>query len=199
MTFNELAANLQIDKTQTRILNGEEYWRVPTVLLQEQILNGSQGPLFYPKDEWASDPGNWNGMPLLFWHPTKNGKNCSADDPYVTKTFNVGFFDEAEANGKLRGYCWFNKAKTRNADGRFGTDVSGRIERGSPIEVSTGLFTDNIPVEGGSWKGQAYDYVARNYRPDHVAILPDQVGACSVNDGCGIGVMNRSGDPDCPT
>lgn len=30
------------------------------------------------------------------------------------------------------------------------------------------------------------DAVARNHRPDHLAILPDQVGACSLADGAGL-------------
>jgi hypothetical protein len=33
--------------------------------------------------------------------------------------------------------------------------------------------------------------VARNYRPDHLAVLPDQRGACSLTDGCGVMVNTK--------
>src|SRR5690606_13771547 len=31
-----------------------------------------------------------------------------------------------------------------------------------------------------------YHSVARDYKPDHIAILPDRIGACSIADGCGV-------------
>ena len=57
--------------------------------------------------------------------------------------------------------------------------------------MSTGLYVDRDETPGTCPKsGRPYDAVARNYRPDHLAILPDQRGACSNEDGCGI-VMNE--------
>lgn len=61
------------------------------------------------------------------------------------------------------------------------------LEAGRPMELSTGLFTQNEPAPAGAtFNGRPYDYVARNYRPDHLAVLPDQIGACSLADGCGV-------------
>jgi hypothetical protein len=55
------------------------------------------------------------------------------------------------------------------------------------------LFTDNETAPpGASHLGRPYNFVARNYRPDHLAILPDQRGACSIEDGCGLNT-NRLG------
>ena len=64
------------------------------------------------------------------------------------------------------------------------------------MELSTGLFTDNDETAGVSPKGRNYEAVARNHRPDHMAVLPDQVGACSINDGCGVLVNEEK--PKCP-
>jgi hypothetical protein len=68
-----------------------------------------------------------------------------------------------------------------------------KIRQKQPIEVSTGLFTTNYAANPGSnYKGRPYSHIARNYVPDHLAILLDQVGACSIQDGCGI-TFNKKG------
>ena len=59
------------------------------------------------------------------------------------------------------------------------------------MELSTGLFTDNELSEG-EFEGKSYKYIARNYRPDHLALLPDKIGACSVADGAGLLQLNES-------
>jgi len=53
------------------------------------------------------------------------------------------------------------------------------------IEVSVGVFSDE-EVEQGEWNGEQYMAIAKGLRPDHLAILPDMIGACSIEDGCGI-------------
>jgi hypothetical protein len=58
--------------------------------------------------------------------------------------------------------------------------LSAAIEAGHTVEVSTGLFFDHA---GTSDDGAV---VGANFRPDHLAILPDQRGACSRAAGCGL-------------
>jgi hypothetical protein len=53
------------------------------------------------------------------------------------------------------------------------------------MELSTGLFVD-LENEQGKWKDKEYCAIARNIRPDHLALLPDKKGACSVEDGAGF-------------
>jgi len=38
----------------------------------------------------------------------------------------------------------------------------------------------------GVWNEEEYHSIVRNYRPDHLALLPGAIGACSWEDGCGI-------------
>ena len=45
----------------------------------------------------------------------------------------------------------------------------------------------------GNYMGKSYTYIAKNYRPDHLAVLPDNSGACSISDGCGVLVNQRNG------
>jgi hypothetical protein len=53
------------------------------------------------------------------------------------------------------------------------------------MELSTGLYVD-AELTPGDWKGEEYVAIARNLRSDHLAILPDKIGACSVADGAGL-------------
>ena len=171
-------------------LNGRKYLVAPITSIVPGVLNGSQGALYYPDDEVARDPLAWNGMPLVFWHPKDaEGNHVSARSPAIQNKFGAGFLYESVFNGKLQHEGWFDEELTLARDKAFGTNVYHRLEVGEPIEMSTGLFTDNEPAPKGSHhNGVPYSYIARNYRPDHIAVLPDQKGACSNRDGCGINV-----------
>jgi len=84
-------------------------------------------------------------------------------------------------NGKLRAEGWFDIERVENLDPR----VLDMLRTGKPIELSTGVYTD-VERGIGSYRGRAYAGIVRNLRPDHLAILPDAVGACSLQDGCGV-------------
>ena len=66
------------------------------------------------------------------------------------------------------------------------------IEAGRVMEVSTGLFYEPVPVKG-VWNGEAYSVAAGDWQPDHLALLPDKKGACSLADGAGL-LVNEAGD-----
>jgi hypothetical protein len=60
------------------VLHGREWLVAPLTLIVPGVLNGSNGPLLYPREEVARDPQAWNGMPLVVYHPTdKLGNNVS--------------------------------------------------------------------------------------------------------------------------
>jgi hypothetical protein len=154
------------------------------------VLNGSKGPLYYPSDEIAKNYLAWNGMPIVLNHPTDNGNHVSARDPKVLDKFQIGqvFNSRINGKGKLQADAWFDVERTRLVDRR----VLANLEAGKPIELSTGLFTDNEPApQGVTFNGKPYSEIARNYVPDHLAVLPDQTGACSIKDGCGIMVNQK--------
>jgi len=171
--------------------DGRAYLVAPVSLLVPGVLSGSKGALYYPPDEIARNVDAWDGVPLTIGHPQVNGQNVSAK----ASGKHVGTVHApAIRNGKLAGEGWFDVERLRAADVR----VLDALERGDRIEVSTGLFTSNEPAPlGASHNGRPYDFIARNYRPDHLAILPDQVGACSVSDGCGVNVTNLACCDEC--
>lgn len=193
-----LVANL-VGRIRHERRKGRDYLVVPLSLIVPGVLNGSQGPLFYPLDEIQHEPQKWHNIPLTVWHPTDPLTNSplSASDPGVLDRQGVGFVRQPFARNRLQAEGWIDVAKMRKIDNKLSPQVRvlPRLERGIPVELSTGLFTDNIP-KPGNWNGRPYTHEARNYRPDHVAILPDQVGACSIQDGCGV-LVNKDSKNGC--
>ena len=181
--MEQVIVNL-IGSTRRETLNGREHIVAPLSLIVPGVLNGSRGPLYYPPEEVAKDPSIWNHVPIVVYHPIVDGQQVSARDPDVLNAQGIGVVLRATiSNGKLKAEGWFDIERTNKVDPRILT----ALEQGQQIELSTGLFTDNTPApEGAAHNGTAYDRIARNYRPDHLAILPDQQGACSIADGCGV-------------
>jgi hypothetical protein len=172
------------------VMRGRAYLVAPMTLINPGVLNGSKGPLLYPPDEIAKNPGQWNGVPITVYHPHRLGQPVSAAEPGVLDAQGVGEVRNATSNGKLRAEGWFDVAKIR----RVNPVIYRRLLANEQIELSTGLYTDNVD-QSGTFNGRQYVAVARNYRPDHLAILPDQVGACSVSDGCGVLVNKENTMP----
>lgn len=182
---------------RTEKLNGREYWVVPFVSLVEGVLNGSKGALFYPRSEIAKNPGAWNGTLLTNGHPTRGGHPLSARQhgPEVLDKFGIGYVYNDWTEGERRGGdAYFDKEWTKQK----APAAYNKLSAGQLVELSTGLGTEDFPKVGKDRKGRHYDAVARNYTPDHLAVLTDQRGACSIDDGCGIGRNAANGKcPEC--
>uniref|UniRef100_A0A6M3IXL0 DUF2213 domain-containing protein n=2 Tax=viral metagenome TaxID=1070528 RepID=A0A6M3IXL0_9ZZZZ len=166
-------------------MEGQEYLVVPMVMIKEGVLNGSAGPLYYPASELSKTPVVWNHKPIVVYHPAEGQSACDPDiisNRKVGVIMNAGFVD-----GKVKAEAWLNKNRISVVDPRIGEAV----ENQTMMELSTGLFTDNEPTEG-VFNGKAYTAIARNYRPDHLALLPDLIGACSIADGAGFMRMNQA-------
>jgi hypothetical protein len=187
-TMELVAANLA-GKIQSKTWDGRDWYVVPMSIIVPGVLNGSKGPLLYPEDEVQKHPGLWNGIPITNGHPKRNGQYVSARDPDVLEEYGVGLaFNDRYENGKRLVDAWIDKAKLKSAAARIGDALAS----GQTMEQSTGLFTeDQVANEGANWKGTPYAHIARNYRPDHIAILPDGIGACSRKDGCGLNVNEQ--------
>ena len=169
-------------------LEGREYLVVPTVMITEGVHNGSAGPLYYPADELRKTPAVWNHKPAVIYHPIANGSPAVACDPVVISRRKVGLLfntryepGKGKVPGRLVAEAWLDPEALQRVDNR----VLNNIQNGKMTEVSTGLFTDQ-EMKDGVWNGEAYTAVARNYRPDHLAILPDEIGSCSIADGAGL-------------
>lgn len=168
-------------------MNGKEYVVVPMVMIVEGVLNGSAGPAFYPAEELEKFPASWNHKPVVVYHPELNGQPLSACDPDILTVQGIGLImnssweKEDGKKGKLKAEAWLEQSRVEEVDER----VAEAIKSNQMLELSTGLFFD-AELKDGEFDGRDYKMVARNYRPDHLAVLPDKVGACSVEDGAGF-------------
>ncbi len=181
--FQSVTMNLKGPLRRAK-MEDRDYLVVPVVMMVEGVLNGSQGPLYYPSDEISKTPAVWNHKPIVVYHPTMNGQGISACDPDVITQRKVGVIMNTRYDKKakaLKAEAWMEEERLKKVDNR----VLQNVQKLKMTEVSTGLFTDNEEAEG-TFKGKAYVAIARNYKPDHLAILPDQKGACSIADGAGL-------------
>lgn len=179
--FERFSVNI-VGKPRYGVLEGRDYIVLPVVILVEGVHAGSNGPILYTLEDMKKFSPAWNHKPVVVNHPKKNGEFVSADDPAILSTYKVGILMAAKVKDKKQyAEAWLEKSRIKEVDER----VLSSIENGETIEVSTGLFTDNEDSPG-DWEGEEYDAIARNYAPDHLALLPDLVGACSVKDGCGM-------------
>lgn len=176
-------------KTKTR--NKKKYMVVPVVMMVEGVHRGSHGPLLHTIDELGKFPASWNKIPVVIDHPTDNeGHNISANSPEVLEQSAVGDVFNTHVNGnRLMAEAWIDPDKLKEVS----PNTLEEIKETKIIEVSVGVFVDHEEVENGDWNGEAYKAIARNHRPDHLALLPNSTGACSVKDGCGIRT-NKKGE-----
>lgn len=187
--FARLVCNLLPTGCRVDNLEGKEYTVVPMVILTEGVHKGSQGPLYYPKEELSKTPVVWNHKPIVVYHPTMNGEGVSACDPVVLNSRKVGLMMNTKfEGGRLKSEAWLEKERANTVDERIMTAVEAK----EMMELSTGVFID-VEETTGTWKGEEYAGIARNYRPDHLALLPDMVGACSIADGAGL-LRNQAAD-----
>ena len=163
-------------------MEGRDFIVAPMVMIVEGVLNGSGGPLLYPKEELEKTPAIWNMKPVVVYHPSHNGQPVSACDPDILSNRKVGVIMNTRfEDGKLKAEAWLEASRMDAVDER----ISQAIENKETMELSTGLYSDNESMQG-EWEGTHYDAIARNYRPDHLALLPDLTGACSIEDGAGF-------------
>lgn len=169
--------------TRTEYMDGREYLVAPAVIIVEGVLNGS----YVPAGEIEISTYSWNGRPIPVHHPPIGN---SANEPAIIETQVIGsFFGAQYKNNGLVGEMWFDVAKAN----KLGGDAAATIEavaNGEMIELSTAYWSWQLQ-QSGEFNGKGYESITSHILPDHVAVLPGDVGACSINDGCGVPRLNH--------
>ena len=167
------------------------YLVAPAVPLIEGVLNEH----YVPRDEIAAFIEAWNGLPIPLDHPTNEyGDHVSANTPDRLEQA-VGRFFNAHMDGpRLLGEVWINLAKCERLGGNAAECVR-RMEAGESLEISTAFWSESTG-EQGTFRGTAYKGVHYHLRPDHIALLPQDTGACSNAMGCGVRAHRTVGDAD---
>lgn len=169
--------------------HGRDVIIVPSATLPDNIvMNGSKGPVLYPADEIEKGYASLENTLAPLGHPTVEGRFVSASDPVGLALAYVGAHNEnvRRENGRVL------------MDKVIDVEIANQSERGKrllsaidekkPIHTSTGLLA-RMEVANG----QAHNYVARDMVFDHDAILLDEPGAATPEDGVGI-FVNSAGD-----
>lgn len=168
-------------------LNGVDHLVVPVTMMVEGVHSGSHGPILHLANELGRYPESWDGIPVTIGHPLVDGQYVSANTPAVLQDWAVGrIFNTHVTGSALKAEAWLEEASLE----RISETTLEMINNGQIIEVSIGIFSDE-EMTSGIWNNERYTAVARNHRPNHLALLPDEVGACSIADGCGIRVNKK--------
>lgn len=180
--MKQFTINISTYVAETTIIDGIDYLSVPVTMLVEGVLNGSAGPVFHSISEASKTVQDWNGVPLTLEHPKTDTGFVSVNASGMVDAFQIGFISNARTVGnQLKAIANFNIIKTTEKD----AELIQHLRDSEPIEVSTGVFIDEVS-SSGTWNGVEYKGIATNHRPDHLAVLPKSIGACSIDDGCGI-------------
>jgi hypothetical protein len=177
-------------KTKTK--NNRQYLVSDVVMMVPGIRNGSDGPVFYPGDVLKANTEQWNGQPITVRHPRgPEGVYISAHTEGVAI---VGHMEAVKyTKGALQGTAWVDVEALRRVD----PDLLANLLNDKILEVSIGIYadTDGVP---GEFAGRGFTGTLTGLTPDHLAILPDEVGACSVADGCGfrVNVLTVNSEPE---
>ena len=184
--FNVLSTQQELYTIEEQVVNDKSYMVVPVVMMVEGVHSGSGGAIFYPERALATNVSEWNEVPLFVRHPkNSSGEYVSAEG---LDSLHVGFVKNTVfVDGKLKAQAWIDSAQLAD----LSPETLEILTSGSPLDVSTGMFMQLLTVQG-VWNNEPYYAIATGFLPDHLALLPDEEGACNWNDGCGVRVNSKS-------
>lgn len=165
-------------------LDGRLHLVVNGVGIAEGVWYGSEGGVFYPAEALRDSDPSWDHKPAVLKHPkAADGTPISAASAAVINNSRIGLLLNTATgeDGKQRYKVWIDEEKANQVDVR----IVNNIRNKEKIEVSTGMVAELVK-KTGVWNGKKYQFVAKNIKPDHLAILLDEPGAYSVADGGGL-------------
>lgn len=157
--------------------------------------------VLYPGDQLAAGVASLNGRPAPAGHPKDDqGRYISAlnGDALLNSYIGAVCRNARHEGGRTLVDIVVNEAQAKAH--KDGAKLVERLEsaiNGSnvdPIHVSTGLVMRPIEVNGES-RGKKYRKVATDIRYDHLAILMNQRGAGTPEEGVGMW-LNSAGEPE---
>ncbi len=173
----------EVNALRFELHEGREHLVAPVIAIVGGVLNDA----LVTQEEFGKFVQAWNGIPVPVLHPQKNGRPVSANSPDIIEQTIGRFYNAKIDENRLMGEIWIDVKKAEKLG--FGDIVKSMVS-GDMFEVSTGYFSDDEP-RSGTLDGEPYNTVHRNIRPDHLAILVGQEGACSIGDGCGVPRLNE--------
>lgn len=173
----------------TTTINGQEHYviRGAVPIVDSIVMNGG----LYPAEEINNSYQTMEGKLMPLPHPKVDGKYVSANDPRAINSFHVGAWAQnvSKSGDQVVMDVYINKAvaETKPDGKRLINRLDEMIDgtNTDPIHLSTGLLT-NKEKKSGESKGKKYSWIARNMQFDHIAILLDEPGAGTPEEGVGM-------------
>lgn len=152
----------------------------------------------YPAAEIEKAYNTLERNPMPLGHPKVDGKHVSARDVRAVNNYHVGAWlqNVSHKHGKVSGDMYVDRQYAESSE--KGKRLINRLDEmvvgtnTEAIHISTGLLYSGIAANGES-KGKKYNEIATNMMFDHVAVLLDEPGAGTPEEGVGI-FVNAEGD-----
>jgi len=152
----------------------------------------------YPAAEIGKAYNTLERNPMPLGHPKVDGKHVSARDVRAVNNYHVGAWlqNVSHTDGKVTGDMYVDRRYAESSE--KGKRLINRLDEmaagtnAEPIHISTGLLYSGITANGES-KGKKYNEIATNMMFDHVAVLLDEPGAGTPDEGVGI-FVNSDGE-----
>ncbi len=178
---------------RTATFRTREHLVVPVVALVEGVIQAvnAEFPEFVPAEVIKRVPTAWNNRAVVADHPVEGGTQVSANAPHILEAYQFGhIFNSSAPEDRLVVEAWIDESLIRT--GTVAEQVVRRLKNGEVVEVSVGAYVFTEPREG-TFKGLKYYAVWTEIIPDHLAMLNENdVGACSVEMGCGALRSNKA-------
>ncbi len=161
------------------------------------VMNGR----LYPADQLAAGVGSLEGKPAPAGHPkSSDGKFISALNGEALASAWIGSYvrNARHEGGRTMVDVVVNEAQAKaHPDGaklveRLDAAIAGT--NSDPIHVSTGLMMQPITANGES-HGKKYSSIVTNIQYDHLAILLNERGAATPDEGVGM-FVNADGEQE---
>lgn len=157
--------------------------------------------MLYPADQLAAGVESLNDKPAPAGHP-KNaaGQHISALNGAALASAWIGSYctNARHEGGRTLVDVVVNEAQAKaHPDGAkliARLDAAIANTNADPIHVSTGLMVEPITANGES-RGKKYSRIATNLRYDHLAILLNESGAGTPEQGVGM-FLNEASEPE---
>lgn len=166
--------------------NGRDVIIVPSATLPDDVV---MNDILYPAAEIAKSFKSLERTPAPLGHPSVNGKFLSARDPEGLNQGWIGAWNEnvRQEKGRVLLDKVIDVERANQCEG--GKRVLNAIEKGDPVHTSTGLLAMLDAANGEV----PYKFTARDIEFDHDAILLDEEGAATPDQGVGM-MVNSAGD-----
>ncbi len=155
-------------------------------------------PELIPADVLTFATDSRNNRPVVMGHPMRNGEYTSANDPEILERYCFGYVFNAsfsDTDKKVSCEIWLDPLRAVIVDSHLGGShaqrVIERLQDGQTVEVSEGNYVVLERVSG-TYNDKEYGGIWRLCIGDHLAVLNEnQIGACSIEDGCGALRMSK--------